>query len=103
MESSVSDFGSHTYYCSIGLNRAVPMGYVYGRYPVLDAFLDYAGEFCSTGFVSGVDWVFWNNYILPEEQLVLSVYSDDSVPALTDLDPEELPLSLFDLIPDFAG
>lgn len=103
MERSVCDFGAHTYYCSIGLNRAVPMGYVYGRFAVLDCFLSYSGEFCSTGFVSDVDWSFWCRYILPDSEFDSFDYLEELPPVLTNVDISDLQLSLYDLYPDFNG
>lgn len=102
MASAVSDFGAHTYYCSIGLARAIPMGYIYGRFAALDCKLSHDGEFCSTGFVTDVDWAFWLDYLPVDSELELPDYAAEPLPApiLTNLPPQQL--SLFDVCPDFS-
>lgn len=63
MQSSVTEVGGHTYYCTRGLKRAVPYGYVFGGHIDLDRFLDTHAQFCSTGMVRDVSWSFWLDYI----------------------------------------
>lgn len=103
MASAVSDFGAHTYYCSIGLARALPMGYVYGRFVALDRYIVNDGQFCGTGFVTDVDWSFWMDYLPVDSEFDNSVYPEEEAvgPVLTNV--PDLQLSLYDLIPNFAG
>lgn len=103
MASSVSDFGAHTYYCSIGLNRAVPLGYIFQPSLLLDGYISHVNEFCSTGYVTDVDWWFWLPYLGVDEILQPITYPEDSVSVLTNVSFEELQLSLFDLGINFAG
>lgn len=103
MASSVSDFGAHTYYCSIGLNRAVPLGFIFQRDAVLDGYISCVNEFCGTGYVTGVDWSFWLPYLGVDEIMQPISYPEDPVPVLTNIPFEELQLSLFDLDINFAG
>lgn len=77
MQSSVTAVGGHTYYCSRGLNRSVPYGYVYGSYMTLDRFLDNHAQFCSTGMVRDVPWSFWFDYI--DLSNIDFILSDDDV------------------------
>lgn len=55
-------FGAHLYFCSIGLRRAVSMGFIYGRFAELDSRLSNFGHFCDTGWVTTEDWTFWFDY-----------------------------------------
>lgn len=103
MASSVSEFGAHTYYCSVGLNRAFPLGFIFQRDAVLDGYISCVGEFCSTGYVTGVDWSFWLLYLSVDEVLQPITYPEAPVPVLTNLPMEQLQLSFFDLGIDFAG
>lgn len=59
MISSISGYGVHTYRASIGLARALPLGYVYGSYIALDAHLTDDGQYCDTAYVRDVSWDFW--------------------------------------------
>lgn len=51
-----SSYGAHLYMCSIGLRRAVSLGYVYGEHSRLDAMLTEKGTFCQTGWVKSVEY-----------------------------------------------
>ena len=53
---NVSDLGAHLYYCSLRLNRAVPLGYAYDSNAFFDGIASYDGQFCSTGFVFDGSW-----------------------------------------------
>lgn len=57
MANSAIGLGCHLYYCSIGLKRAIPLGYVYGRQLLLDLLIKEEHQFCSTGFTDALDWV----------------------------------------------
>lgn len=78
----VSDYGGHLYRCSIGLARALPMGYVYESHLELDARLDHDGTYCSTGWVRGVDWLFWMQYIPVDEELQPLEYPEEKTLAM---------------------
>lgn len=88
-------FGGHLYRCSIGLARALPMGYVYQSYIALDAFLDHDAMFCSSGWVRDVDWSFWMQYIPVDELLPDLEYPEDIPVAMSNVDMEFEQLSLF--------
>lgn len=105
MADTMCELGAHTYYASIGLKRAVPYGFIYGRYAGLDVLLYNDSEYCSTGFVEGVDWVFWSQYMGLDGQLdPLEYFDPDPVLAFTNLPDRQiegaLQLSLFDLYPE---
>lgn len=96
----VSDYGGHLYRCSLGLARAMPMGYVYQSHMLLDSFLEHDGLFCSTGWVRGVDWCFWLSYIPVDAELAPLEYPEDSPVCMSNADIsfdlfEQLALSLF--------
>lgn len=61
-------FGAHLYMCSLGLKRAISLGYVYGEHFDLDRRLSSYGTFCSTGWVK------------PEDDIPLWVWVDDYLP-----------------------
>lgn len=87
-------YGSHLYYCSLGLNRAVPLGYVYGRAVSLDRFLDCKHEFCSTGYADEKIWDYlWHCYgpdeWLPDDPYVSSS-SEIQPEIITNLEFEQL-------------
>lgn len=89
-------YGSHLYYCSLGLNRAVPLGYVFGRTFALDRYLDCKHEFCSTGYANEEIWDYlWHCYG-PDEW----VFDDPAVEiapgVITDVEFEQLSLYLSD-------
>lgn len=86
----VTDYGGHVYRCSIGLARALPMGYVYGSYAALDAYLEYDGVFCSNGWVRGVDWLFWLDYISVDGELPPIEYLEDIPVMMTNTDMQQL-------------
>lgn len=88
-ESSVG-FGCHLYYCSVGLRRAVPMGYVYGRYAALDRFISNDSKYCSTGFASGVDWVFFSDYVSPSAIWDLDEEAGEERQVWTNVEPVQL-------------
>lgn len=54
-------FGAHLYMCSIGLRRAVQLGYVYGSQLALDRYISNDGQFCSTGWIDDRSW----DFVLP--------------------------------------
>lgn len=95
LESHMVDYGGHLYRCSIGLARAVPMGYVYQSYAALDSYLDYDATFCSNGWVRDVDWTFWLDYIPAEEELPDLEYPEDVPVMMSNVDFEFEQLSLF--------
>lgn len=66
-------FGAHLYMCSIGLRRAVRLGYVYGSFLALDRYLSDDNEFTRTGWVRNVPWHYFFEWIHP-----------DSIPHLPD-------------------
>lgn len=90
------DYGGHVYRCSIGLARALPLGYVYHTYAVLDAYLDYDATFCSSGWVRNVDWSFWVQYIPVDEVLPDLEYPEDLPVVISnaDMDFEQLEIPL---------
>lgn len=53
---NVSELGAHLYYCSLGLRRAVPLGYAYDVNSYFDSVASYDGPFCNTGFVFDGTW-----------------------------------------------
>lgn len=79
LASACYDAGAHTYRASIKLARAVPFGYIYGRWCSLDSYLEYSGEFCDTGIVRDVTWDFWQPYFPVEELLPAIEYPEDIV------------------------
>lgn len=107
-DRGVTAFGAHLYYASIGLARAVHAGDVYGRYYELDKLLTSEHEFCSTGWVKDVDWVFWCDFVSMDwvdfgEQLA---HSDDPNVGMLEISPEWEQLDLFeqmDLILERVG
>lgn len=54
--------GSHLYYCSRALRRAVDFGDLYGSHPSLDKYLTIKGDFCSCGFIYDMKWKDWFQY-----------------------------------------
>lgn len=100
IEASISDYGRHTYFASIGLRRSQSMGYVYGWRAELDSYIDNVNEFCSTGFVRNVSWHFWLDYIPCTETLDLPSYDDpEGEPLLlTNVPESDFQLSIFDLL-----
>lgn len=100
MESSLSEFGAHTYYASIGLKRAQPLGYVYGWRAELDSYIDHVNEFCSSGYVRDVPWHFWLEYIPCTETFDWPSYDDPEgeTVLLTNVPESDLQLSIFDLL-----
>lgn len=97
--ASVADFGAHTYYCSIGLKRAQPLGFVFGRFSALDRYITNDCQFCSFGYVDDCPWHFWLDYLSCDEVLDLgdSCYSEE-VPVLSNVPLDDLQLSIFDLL-----
>ena len=93
--SHAVEYGGHLYRCSIGLARALPMGYVYQSYAVLDAYLAYDGTFCSNGWVRGVDWSFWLEYLPVDGILPDLEYPEDIPVVVSNADIELEQLSLF--------
>lgn len=89
----VSDYGAHMYRCSVGLARAMPMGYVYQSYASLDAYLEYDGTFCSTGWVRDVDWSFWMEYIPADDELSPLEYPEDIPVLMTNAELEQTTIS----------
>lgn len=88
--SHVVDYGGHLYRCSVGLARAVHEGYIYQSYVVLDSYLEHDGMFCSTGWVRGVDWSFWMQYI-PVDGELSPLEAPEDVPVLmSNVDVEQL-------------
>lgn len=85
----VSDYGAHMYRCSVGLARAMPMGYVYQSYASLDAYLEHDGTFCSTGWVRDVDWSFWMEYIPVDAELPPLEYPEDIPVLLSNVEIEQ--------------
>lgn len=81
---SVSDFGGHLYYASVGLRRSVRMGYVYGQYTALDVRLSSIGQFCSVGYIS--DWS-WSD---PYTYLTDIILDGEFSPVLPDQEEEQL-------------
>lgn len=57
LSKSAVSVGSHLYWCSVGLLRAKPFGYVYDRSLTLDLLIDTEGQYCSTGYTDKLDWV----------------------------------------------
>lgn len=100
LDSSLSDFGAHTYYASIGLKRAQHMGYVYGWRADLDGYIDNCNQFCSFGYVRDVPWHFWLEYIPCSEELLLPSYDDPEgeTVLMTNVPESDLQLSIFDLL-----
>lgn len=72
-----SSLGSHLYMCSLGLKRAVSLGYVYGQYIGLDKYLSSLGTFCSTGWVK------------PQDDIPLWIWIDDFIPHDTFTIPDQ--------------
>lgn len=85
----VSGYGGHLYRCSIGLARALPMGYVYQSYAALDAYLEYDGMFCSNGWVRDVDWAFWLEYLPVDSVLPDLEYPEDIPVMMSNVDIEQ--------------
>lgn len=75
-----SSLGAHLYFCSLGLKRAFPLGYVYGQYTDLDKYLSSPGTFCSTGWVKPQDdtplWASIGDF-LPYSVLDLPAHGED--------------------------
>lgn len=97
------ELGSHIYRASIGLNRAVSLGYVFGRYADLDSRISHVGEFCDTAWIDDVSWSFWLPFLPDPDELEPIDYPEDTPVIFTNLEDSELQLSLFDFYPDFAG
>lgn len=55
--------GAHLYFCSIGLARAVRLGYIYHADLSLDLRLTDHYEFCDVGWVHDLSWADWLSYI----------------------------------------
>ncbi len=53
---SNSSYGAHLYMCSIGLKRAVSLGYVCSSNAYLESLIDYRGQFASSGWAVDVSW-----------------------------------------------
>lgn len=101
-KSLVRDFvgyGSHLYYCSLKLRRAVPLGYLYGRTLSLDQYLNHHSEYCSTGYADESVWDYlWHCYD-PDEFWFLDddgVADQSAAPAeiVTNVEYEQLRLFL---------
>jgi hypothetical protein len=58
LSSRRDEIGEHLYYCSRGLNKAVKLCDLYMPMAELDAYCVNQYEYCNTGLVTGVDWVF---------------------------------------------
>lgn len=99
--NSVSDFGRHLYYASVGLKRADPMGFIYGEYPQLDSCITTVNQFCGFGYVEE-SWHFWMEFFPPDEFFAPYEYPEDEIPVLTNVSFDDLQLSLFDICPYFA-
>lgn len=83
-------YGSHLYYCSLGLNRAVPLGYIYGRAWQLDRYLDLKHEYCSTGYANEEIWDYlWHCYG-PDEWLPDDPAFEISPGVITNVEFEQL-------------
>lgn len=70
-----SELGSHLYYASQGLSRAIKVADVYGGHSALDKLLQYHFDFCSTGMTQadhGLDWTFPLEYADAVEPLDIS-------------------------------
>lgn len=85
----ISDYGAHMYRCSIGLARAMPMGYVYQSYASLDVYLGSDNTFCSTGWVRDVDWSFWMEYIPADDELPPLEYPEDMPVLLSNVEIQQ--------------
>lgn len=57
LADSAIGHGMHLYYCSIGLKREQPCGYVYDWNMFLDMCCVSDSPFCATGFTDQLDWV----------------------------------------------
>ena len=84
MDTSVTQLGGHTYYCSRGLRRAKHFGDVYGQNWELDKYLKNDYDFVSTGFVSA-DWRFWMPFVEPDG----SLFDDDGSDYAVSWSPSE--------------
>lgn len=83
VQTSVVEIGGHTYFCSVGLRRALNYGSIFTSFLSLDALLTHHWDFCSTGFVRGVSWDFWNGFLLDfdDEALALDFLCDPEEPS----------------------
>ena len=99
-DRGVTTFGAHLYYASIGLARAKHLCDVYGRYHELDEFLTSEHDFCSTGWVKGVDSDFWwpfGTYDWVERaELAMSIDDPDPNVGMLEISPEWEQLNLFE-------
>lgn len=77
MANSAIGLGCHLYYCSIGLKRAVPLGYVYGRQLLLDLLVTQEHQFCSTGFTDVLDWALVADLLGPDAVLKFPEYEPE--------------------------
>lgn len=101
-KSLVKDFvgyGSHLYYCSLGLRRAVPLGYLFGgRTLCLDQYVNYSSAYCSTGYADESVWNYlWHMYDHVDEWFENPGNEYGSLPELitnSDFDFEQLCLFL---------
>lgn len=53
---SNNSYGAHIYMCSLGLRRALSLGYVCTANCYLDRFISHVGQFCGTGWALNVSW-----------------------------------------------
>lgn len=53
---SNNTYGAHIYMCSLGLRRAISLGYVCTASCYLDRFISHVGQFCGTGWALDVSW-----------------------------------------------
>lgn len=67
LSKSAVSVGSHLYWCSIGLKRAVSHGYIYERKIDLDLLIQNEGPYCSVGYTDKLDWVSVCDLIGPDE------------------------------------
>ena len=73
---SNNTMGAHLYMCSLGLKRAVRMGFIYGAELALDRFLSCDCQFVSSGWVRDVPWDFFLDWLSPDEVFQVPVLID---------------------------
>lgn len=103
---NVTALGAHVYYASIGLKRAVPLGYAYGSVPYFDSVASHDSQYCSTGFVFDGKWSNFIPYLSGGVEALPPLDWEEEVPCITNVEPPDmaaLQLSLFELYSEQQG
>lgn len=94
---SNNSFGAHLYMCSIGLRRAISMGYVYGRYIGLDKYISTNGSFCDCGWANVEDWTYFLDYLPVDDSFGSPDYLPYSEDSFIEIVSDYEQMTLFDL------